>query len=82
MSKPFGVMSHLSVTMCEDAQDAVAKGFNYEAPEFTAVSVEKVVVVKRGTVNNNSTVDFVLVDETGKKYVFMVTGHLLKSIPC
>ena len=28
------------------------------------------------------TVDFLLEDDTGQRFVFMVTGALLKSIPC
>lgn len=30
----------------------------------------------------DATVDFLLEDESGQRFVFMVTGNLLKSIPC
>lgn len=78
------VHNHLSVTVCQDAADAVAKGFDWAAaPDICKpIAVEQVVVVRNGTQGGNSTVDFVLEDATGQKFVFMVTGALLKSIPC
>lgn len=79
----FGVMSHLSVHICEDADDAVKKGHIYHRSEgFKVVEIDKVVVVRQGTVEGNSTVDLVLRDEHGNKFVVMVTGNLLKTIPC
>lgn len=81
----FGVMHHLRIAVCEDFRDAVAKGFDYKAEEYagiTAVEVDTVVVVQNGTMAGNPTVDLLLVDEKGNKYVVMVTGALLKSIPC
>ncbi len=78
----FGVMNHLSVVVCEDSHEAEASGYFYRAPEVKAIEIEKVVVVKKGTEGGNTTVDLLLVDESGQKYVVMVTGALLKSIPC
>ena len=57
-----GPQLHLSVTVCNDADEAV--------------------VVRKGTVGGNSTVDLVLKDESGQKFVVMLTGALVKSIPC
>lgn len=76
-----GIMQHLSITICEDAKDATRQGFFYREPVYKGVEIEKVVVVKNGTVQGNSTVDLILVDKTGQKYVVMLTGNLLKSIP-
>lgn len=78
---------HLDVTICADAEDAMAQGFNYAAPApggpiIKPIEVKKVVVVRNGTTTGNSTVDFVLEDEAGQRFVFMLTGALLKSIPC
>lgn len=74
---------HLDITICADAADAVAQGFDYAANGgIKPIEVEKVVVVRNGTVNGNATVDFVLRDDSGQTFVFMVTGNLLKSIPC
>lgn len=72
---------HLDISVCEDSSDAIQRGFLYRPPVFKPIQVEKVVVVRNGTQKGNSTVDFVLQDETGQKYVFMITGNLLKSIP-
>ena len=78
----FGVHNNLRIVMCEDAEDAVKQGYNYTLPEYKAIRVNKVVVVRDGTVNKKPTVDFILEDEQGQKYVMMITGALLKSIPC
>ena len=77
----FGVMNHLEIHVCKDANEAVEKGHIYRGP-IKAVEIDKVVVVQSGTVEGNSTVDLVLKDKEGNKYVVMVTGRLLKSIPC
>jgi len=79
----FGVMNHLNVHLCEDAEEAIQRGHVYPQSEgYKAVEIEKVVVVRKGTVEGNSTVDLVLKDEAGNKFMVMVTGNLLKTIPC
>lgn len=79
--------NHLDIAICADAADACANGYDYAArnkagESIKPIRVEKVVVVRNGTVAGNASVDFLLEDETGQKFVFMVTGNLLKSIPC
>lgn len=76
--------NHLAMTICADADDAIKQGFNWSAavPPVKPIEVKKVVVVRNGTQAGNATVDFVLEDETGQRFVFMITGNLLKSIPC
>lgn len=78
------IHNHLAVAICDDASEAIARGFNWaEArPRVKPIKVKEVVVVRKGTVEGNATVDFVLQDETGQRFVFMLTGNLLKSIPC
>ncbi len=76
----FGIMQHLSVAVCKDADDAIQQGFNYRAPDYKAIEIEKVVVVENGTVGGNKTVDIILKDETGQKFVVMLTGNLLKTV--
>ena len=76
----FGMMQHLNIHICEDANDAIQKGHIYR--EGTkAIEIDKVVVVRKGTEGGNSTVDLVLKDQEGNTFVVMVTGNLLKSIP-
>ena len=79
-----GPQNHLAITVCNDADDAIAKGFDYasKGDEFKPIEISQVVVVRNGTVGGNSTVDLVLKDQTGQKYVVMLTGALVKSIPC
>lgn len=57
------------------------KGFQYGA-EFIPVVIDTVVVVGNGTELGNSTVDLILTDADGQKYVALITGQLLKAIPC
>lgn len=77
------VTQTLSVCICKDAKEAIARGFNWGAtPGTKPIEVKQVVVVQNGTVAGNPTVDFVLEDETGQRYVFVITGRLLQSIPC
>lgn len=76
------IHKHLSITVCQDGGEAIAQGFNWAAdPAVKPIEVKQVVVVQNGTTSGNPTVDFVLEDETGQKFVFLVTGALLKSIP-
>lgn len=76
------ITQHLSVTICKDADDAITQGFNWAADKsIKPIEVKQAVVVRDGTKEGNTTVDFVLQDETGQRFVFMITGNLLKSIP-
>jgi len=77
----FGVMNHLDIVLCKNSDEAIEKGFMYRAP-IKAVVIEKVVVVRAGTEEGNSTVDLLLKDQDGNQFVVMLTGNLLKSIPC
>ena len=77
----FGVMNQLDIVICKDAAEATEKGFHY-MPPIKAVEIAKVVVVRQGTEEGNSTVDFVLHDKEGNMFVVMITGALLKAIPC
>lgn len=78
----FGIMQHLNVVMCEDADDAQNKGYIYVDGSYKAVEIDTVVVIKNGTETGKPTVDIILKDQEGNKMVVMVTGNLLKSIPC
>lgn len=77
----FGMMQHLNIHICQNAQEAIDKGHIYR-DDVKAVEIDKVVVVREGTEGGNSTVDLVLKDQQGNTFVVMVTGNLLKSIPC
>jgi hypothetical protein len=52
------------------------------SPAVKPIEINQVVVVRNGTQSGRPTVDIVLQDETGQRFVCMVTGALLKSIPC
>lgn len=79
-----GPQQHLNIVVCDDADDAIAKGFDYasKGSEYKPIEIVQAVVVRNGTVSGKSTVDFVLRDQAGQKHVVMLTGALVKSIPC
>jgi hypothetical protein len=73
--------NHLSIHICEDAKDAIKRGHIYREPVYNEAMIEKIVVVKNGTEAGKSTVDITMIDKDGKRYVAMITGALLRSIP-
>ena len=75
---------HLNVVVCADVDDAIARGYDWlnAKPAVKPIKVNEVVVVRNGTQAGKPTVDFLLEDDTGQRFVFLVTGALLKSIPC
>ena len=78
----FGLVQNLSVVVCKSVDAALEQGFSYALPEYKAICITNAVVVRGGTKAGNATVDLLLEDESGQKYVCMITGNLLKSIPC
>lgn len=77
------IHQHLDITICQDAEDAIAQGYVYRDPEVKSIRIERVIVVRRGTESGKPTVDLIMVDPaTGQKYVAMLTGALVKTIPC
>ena len=77
----FGLQKHLDFVVCKDAHEAIAQGFVYQRPDYLPLEIMKAVVVQDGTEAGNPTVDLVLVDEKGQRYVLMITGRLLKALP-
>lgn len=74
------IHSHLEVTVCASPSEAIRNGFLYREPIYKSITVERVVVVKNGTNEGNSSLDFILIDDKGQKHVFMVTSALLHAI--
>ena len=79
---PVGIQQHLDVIICKDATEATEKGHVYTGRGVVPVTVQRVVVIRDGTELHNPTVDFLMVDQDGNEFVFMITGALLKSLPC
>lgn len=76
------ITTHLAVTVCKDADDAIAQGFDWKSatPAVKPIELKKAVLVRNGTQGGNATVDFLVEDETGQRFVFMITSALLKTI--
>ena len=81
MSKFTGVSTELAVTICDDPSDATEKGYFYRPPVYLPIRINKAVVVRKGTEGGKSTVDLIMEDEKGQKYVCMIPHALLNSIP-
>jgi hypothetical protein len=81
MKQPFGVMNRLSIASFATGEEAAAGGYDYKGRNMKPLEIEKAVVVQKGTKEGNPTVDFIMVDAEGNKYVLMITGHLLRCLP-
>lgn len=72
---------HLAIAICSDSAEAVARGFHWAAdPAVKPIEVKQAVVVLDATEGGNSSVDFVLEDETGQRFVFLITANLLRTL--
>lgn len=77
------IHNHLTIRICEDAADAIARGYDWGTNQSVKpIEVKEVIVIRKGTETGKATVDFVLEDETGQRFVFLITGALLRTIPC
>ena len=77
-----GIHYGLRIVVCEDAQDGINRGYVYRRPEYAPIRIAQVVVVRNGTEEGNPSVDLLLEDENGQKYAALLSGRLLKAIPC
>lgn len=75
------ITNGLIVAVCKDSSDAIHKGYFYRKPVYQPLRLDTAVVVKNGTQAGNSTVDLVMVDEHGQKYVVLISSKLLATIP-
>lgn len=53
---------------------------NYNQPDWAGLSVEKVIIVKKGTKAGNPTIDLQFVDDKGNKSVAMLTAKIFGLI--
>jgi len=59
--------------------DSIDEAPNY-GEDFTMLKMVKGIVVCRGTVQGNPTVDLQLEDEHGNKFLVMATGGIIEAI--
>lgn len=60
--------------------DSPREAPNYEEPDYKGANLTTAVVVGRGTVEGAPTVDFIFEDESGQKYIAMLTGTLVEGL--
>jgi hypothetical protein len=68
----------LSIQVVETPQEA--PNYNRDAIDVRGATISQVIIVKRGTVEGNPTVDFQFTDQQGAQYVAMLTGRLVQSL--
>lgn len=66
----------IAIDLFDSPEDAP----KYTKPNTTAANLERAVIVGRGTVGGNATVDLVFRDPDGKQFVAMITGRLLRGV--
>lgn len=57
-----------------------AEAPTFREPEFRAIEIKHANIVRNGTERGRSTVDLVLEDGKGQKYMMMITGRLVKML--
>lgn len=69
-------MQSLSIKIFNSPEEAP----KYFRPEHKFIKIKEAVIVRNGTVGGNATVDLIVEDEDGQKYIGMLTGRLLKQV--
>lgn len=52
----------------------------YDRKEYSPVNIVSAAIVKKGTVNGNATVDLIIVDDEGNKYLGLLTGDIVEGL--
>jgi len=68
------------ISLFETPEQAAEAGFVYREPNFTGVLLDAIVIVRKGTIGNNATLDLILNDEKGNKYVALVKARELQIV--
>lgn len=72
--------TEIKVTVCQDTHDTIRQGFFYRPPIYRPLNINEAVVNLKGTQAGKPTVDFILEDEKGQKYVIILTSTILAAI--
>ena len=73
-------MNAITINIFENAEQAIAGGFTYHNAPYKVCQISKMVIVLNGTVDGNSTVDIILEDDNGNKFVAVTTANLLTGV--
>jgi hypothetical protein len=66
----------LQILLADSPQEAPT----YRAPDYKGANLTTAQIVGNGTLDGNPTVDFIFEDETGQKYIAMLTGALVEGL--
>lgn len=70
----------LALKVCKSSDEAIEMGYTYREPEHLPIQVKEVLIVKEGMESGKSSIDFILVDGNGQKYVFILTENLINMV--
>jgi hypothetical protein len=70
-------MQNVPIKICQTVADAPRY---VELPGYLSATLTECVIVRRGTEEGRSTVDFVVLGADGEKYVVMLTGRIVRAI--
>ena len=60
--------------------DSPEEAPSYSLPEYKVANLTSAQIVGKGTQCGNPTVDLIFIDESGQKYVAMITGGLIEGL--
>ena len=69
------ITNNIAIQIVKGVEDAA----RYNKP-WKALRITKCVIVPKGTVGGNPTVDILMVDENSNQYVALVTGSILENL--
>lgn len=76
MNSKFGAQNILQMQVVSGPDQAPT----YQSPQYRAVEIELALIIKNGTQSGKPTVDLVLADESGNRYVVLITGALIQNL--
>ena len=68
----------LSIEIADSPDDA--PNWNRDFPDVRSCHISKAIIVSKGMESGKATVDLVVTDLEGNKFVAMLTGDLIKSL--
>lgn len=57
-----------------------APNYRKDRPEFKSALITRAIIIEKGTVTKNPTVDIWFENDQGQKYIAMITGDLILTL--
>lgn len=73
-------MSHDALSIEIVDSPSQAPNYQRDTPDVRTVSIDKAIVVLKGTVSGKATVDFQITAQDGSQFVAMLSGAIVKNL--